>query len=259
MYDGRLRVLHLTDLHLRRSQSGTANQPERLSREIPDLLQRLADRLHEWAPNVIAMTGDLLDVPEDVLNGNLRLREPTAGAEAVGAAFEDYRWIRKWLDSVGVPWVVIPGNHDHRRAFSSSFQTASPDVCYGGWRFIGFDDDLDPGRTPTRFNAERHRFQSVCNNDASPQIHLQHYMLRPRLHRRTPYSYKPAVGLVTRIEATPNVRLVLSGHYHPGAYAKSTCGVVYSTAPAFCETPFRFRLIDLLGLDEISIKNCSVK
>ena len=39
----RLRILHLTDLHLRRSLPGTAQQPKRLSRDMPNILCSLGD------------------------------------------------------------------------------------------------------------------------------------------------------------------------------------------------------------------------
>ena len=91
-----------------------------------------------------------------------------------------------------------------------------------------------------------------------PQVHLQHYTLRPRLHRHTPCSYKPDAMLADDLEKSGHVRLVLSGHYNPGAYARNNSGVVYSTAPAFCQSPFRFRLVDLAGPYDINVVNVSL-
>ena len=85
----RLRILHLTDLHLRQSLPGTAQQPKRLSRDMPDILRCLGDRLDEWSPDVIALTGDLLDVPEDVVDGKLAKEEPEANAAAISNAGKD--------------------------------------------------------------------------------------------------------------------------------------------------------------------------
>ena len=78
----RLRILHLTDLHLRQSLPGTAQQPKRLSRDMPDILCCLGDRLDEWSPNLIALTGDLLDVPDEVVDGRLAKEDPEANAAA---------------------------------------------------------------------------------------------------------------------------------------------------------------------------------
>ena len=247
MAGDRLRILHLTDLHMRQALAGTADRTERLSRDIPTLLERLGERLSEWTPDVIVMTGDLLDVPDEVVDESLSESDPDAYAEAVVQAATDYRWMRDWLESAALDWVVIPGNHDHRAAFTDIFSTASPDTVQGGWRFIGFDDDLDGRRTPVRPNDEQLRFDDALDglDDRIPQIHLQHYILRPRLYRRTAYSYQGDAEIAARVDRNPRVRAVLSGHYHPGAYARSANDVTYSTGPAFCETPFPFRIMDL--------------
>jgi Icc protein len=247
MAGDRLRVLHLTDLHMRQALAGTANQRERLSRDIPKLLECLGDRLSEWMPDVLVMTGDLLDVPDEVVNKSLSESAPGAYVEAVAQATSDYRWIHNWLESTALDWVVIPGNHDHRAAFVDVFSTTSPDTVRGGWRFIGFDDALDGRRTPVRLNDEQRRFDAALygEDDQTPQIHLQHYILRPRLYRRTAYSYQGDAELAARVDLSPRVRAVLSGHYHPGAYAHSANEVTYSAAPAFCETPNPFRIMDL--------------
>jgi Icc protein len=247
MVGDRLRILHLTDLHMRQALAGTANQTERLSRDIPKFLECLGDRLSEWTPDVIVMTGDLLDVPDEVVDESLSESAPGAYAEAVAEATLDYRWIHDWLEGTALEWVVIPGNHDHRAAFVNVFSTTSPDTVRGGWRFIGFDDALDERRTPVRLDGEQLRFNAALGgeNDRTPQIHLQHYILRPRLFRRTAYSYQGDAELAARVDLNPRVRAVLSGHYHPGAYARSANGVTYSTGPAFCETPYPFRIMDL--------------
>lgn len=243
----RLRILHLTDLHMRQALVGTADRPERLSRDIPGLLERLGDRLSEWAPDIVIMTGDLLDVPDEVVDGSLVDISPDAYAEAVDHSTKDYRWMRDWLESLGCDWLVIPGNHDHRGAFCEVFSTTTFDTTLQGWRFIGFDDDLDDRRAPVRSETETERLRSVLEAAESdvPQIHLQHYSIRPRIHRRTPYSYDADAGISSLIEQNAPVRGVLSGHYHPGAFCRSANDVAYSTGPAFCQTPFPFRIMDL--------------
>ena len=67
----RLRIRHLTDLHLRRSLPCTADRPERLSQKMPDVPLRLSDRLGECTPAIIALTSDLLDVPDEVVGARL--------------------------------------------------------------------------------------------------------------------------------------------------------------------------------------------
>jgi hypothetical protein len=43
------------------------------------------------------------------------------------------------------------------------------------------------------------------------------------------------------------VVLSLSGHYHAGQAAHEVDGVIYYTAPALCEAPFRFAHLHLAG------------
>ena len=55
-----MRLLHLTDLHMRHALAGTADRTERLSRNIPANLERVGKRLEDWSPDVIVMTGPTL-------------------------------------------------------------------------------------------------------------------------------------------------------------------------------------------------------
>jgi DNA repair exonuclease SbcCD nuclease subunit len=62
-----MRLLHITDLHLRHHLAGTADKPERLSRMAAGLLGRLSRQIPEIDPAVVVITGDLLDVPKPLL------------------------------------------------------------------------------------------------------------------------------------------------------------------------------------------------
>ena len=55
-------------------------------------------------------------------------------------------WMHDWLDGTGLPFIVVPGNHDHRGDFLSAFESVSPERSLGGWQFIGFDGGLDDER-----------------------------------------------------------------------------------------------------------------
>ena len=255
----KLRILHLTDLHLRNALPGTADRRERLSRDMPAVLDRLSRRLAGLSPDVIAITGDLLDVPDDVVDGRLADDDRTAYDAAVRESAADYRLMRDWMDGTGAFAIAIPGNHDHRGAFAGVFGTTTPDIDLGDWRFVGFDDDLGERRQPVRPAREAERLAAALGDAAgTPQIHLQHYTVAPRLFRRTAYTYDGAGDLCRRIEESPRVRCVISGHYHPGALARGRNGVAYSTAPAFCEAPFRFRLVDLRDAHPPSVTDLSV-
>ena len=247
-----MRLLHLTDLHMRHALAGSADRLKRLSRDIPANLERIAKRLEDWSPDVIVMTGDLLDVPDEVVDGSLLKTDPAGYQQSVEESAADYRWMREWLEATGLDWLVIPGNHDLRVAFHEVFGAALPDDRINGWRFIGFDDDLDEKRAPFRPAGEVSRFIGALEVETTsvPQVHLQHYILRPRVYRRSLYSHTPESGIVESIEQSGVVRCALSGHFHPGALCRNEKGITYSTAPAFCERPFPVRLVDF---DRLSV------
>ena len=171
-----MRLLHLTDLHMRHALAGSADRLKRLSRDIPANLERVAKRLEDWSPDVIVMTGDLLDVPDEVVDGSLLETDPAGYQQSVEESAADYRWMREWLEATGLDWLVIPGNHDLRVAFHEVFGAALPDDRINGWRFIGFDDDLDEKRAPFRPAGEVSRFIGALEVETTsvPQVHLQH-------------------------------------------------------------------------------------
>jgi len=244
----RLRILHITDLHLRDALPGTADRKERLSREVSGALERLAGRLGDWTPDVLAVSGDLLDVPDEVIDGRLARSDPAARTLAADQAARDYRLMRDRFDAFDLPYIVIPGNHDLRAAFEPVFKRKTRPLELGRFKFLGFDDDLDTARKPFRPPAELARFRAALE-DGSPgrtQIHIQHYLVAPRIFRRHHYSYPADLALRRRLEGSGRVGGVLSGHYHPGAWTRSPAGVVYSTAPAFGEAPFPVRLLDFM-------------
>ena len=63
------RLLHFTDMHLRHHQPGTATNPKRLSRSMLATLERLEVEVRDLEPDVVVMTGDLLDIPDEVIFG----------------------------------------------------------------------------------------------------------------------------------------------------------------------------------------------
>jgi predicted MPP superfamily phosphohydrolase len=58
-----MRIIHLTDLHLRHYLPGTSSIPKRRSRVVLGLLERAVTRLTALQPDLVAVTGDLLDYP----------------------------------------------------------------------------------------------------------------------------------------------------------------------------------------------------
>lgn len=239
-----MRLLHLSDLHLRSAQEGTADKPERLSRKIPALLEQLSARLSRLAPDVIVITGDLLDVPKSLLTGTVV--DEAARRTMLDAAVADYHLLRNWLVRTGRPYVVLPGNHDLSQPFSEVFGDQRTDVEIDGIRLVAFHDWEGPEKVPYRLNDQRALFQRVLTDDCPlPQVHLQHYLIRPSLAEDYPYNYSDATELAGAIEGSQRVIGVLAGHYHVGALLHHVSGVHYSVVPGFCIEPHPYRLMEI--------------
>ncbi|MDD9877994.1 MAG: metallophosphoesterase [Magnetovibrio sp.] len=240
------RLLHFTDMHLRHHQPGSAGPPERLSREMPAALERLAARIAELAPDAVVMTGDVLDVPDPVIAGESPDGRPVE--TWVDEARADFRLVRDWFDGLGVDYLVVPGNHDHEPAFTDVFGDTSGPRDVAGFRFFSFWDQLSAARQPVRTGARAELFEAALTapEHDRPQVHLQHYMIDPpTVSRGFNYEYEDAARMKRAIEESGRVRAVLSGHLHPGSLVTGETGVIHSLPPAFCEAPHPFRVYDL--------------
>jgi len=239
------RLLHFTDMHLRWHQTGSAADPRRLSRDMPAALDRLADRIRQLTPDVLVLSGDLLDMPDEVIEGGTPDERPHAEWMAHAAA--DFQLVRDWFEATGVPYVVVPGNHDHEGAFAEVFGGPPPPRDIAGLRFFCFWDELAADRQPQRTGPRRDLFEDAVlgGGHDCPQVHVQHYMVHPPTFAKGwQYDYKGAAGMKQDVEGSGRVRAILSGHYHPGSLV-SDGGVIHSLPPAFCEAPHVFRIYDI--------------
>lgn len=257
----RTRILHLTDLHMRRALAGSANKADRLSRDMPDVLDRLAGRIGALGADVVVISGDLLDIPDAYIDGTNT--DPDWRAETAAASVADYRLFRELLENLGRPFVAIPGNHDDAALFDTAFADQAPVRDVAGLRFVCFRDVLNGDRTPVRGPENRALFERVLEDaaDGPPQVHVQHYMIDPPTWANNwRYHYADAEFYRDRINASGRVKAVLSGHYHPGSHLVSDTGVHYSVPPAFCSAPHPFRVVDIgpsgvLGIADRSVDN----
>jgi len=240
------RLLHFTDMHMRWNQPGSAGDPLRLSRGMPGALDRLAGQIRALAPDVLVMSGDILDMPDDVIAGGTP--DDRTHEEWMAHAVSDFQLVRDWFESTGVPFVVVPGNHDHEGAFAQVFGGPPPPCDIAGLRFFCFWDELAADRQPQRTGGRKELFQDAVTSPAHdcPQVHVQHYMIDPPTFAKGwRYDYKGARDMKRDAERSGRVRAILSGHYHPGSLAIGG-GVVHSLPPAFCEAPHAFRIYDIV-------------
>tara|TARA_Y100000588_G_scaffold38414_1_gene36828 strand:+ start:1565 stop:2743 length:1179 start_codon:yes stop_codon:yes gene_type:complete len=231
-----VRIAHISDFHLRHHLPGNSLAYKRRGRAVGDLLAAAIEEINGLAPDLLAVTGDLIDYPLR------RLDDPETGR----LGLEDLQLVKNLLSKANCPVAHLYGNHDHPEHFQDLFGDEPLERDIRGYRVVTFLDEEGEGNHPERKDPERARFDQVlADPDTRPQIHLQHYLVWPRQVTGYPHSYRDAPALKNAIVASGRVRLILSGHYHRGYNLFEEEGVWFSTATAFCEFPHAFRTYDL--------------
>lgn len=215
---------------------------------MPGILRRTLERIVEQRPDLVVVTGDLLDVPDDWLT------DPEAvPAEAFDQAAEDYRLILDRLEQTGLTWCAIAGNHDWEHPFRRVFGSRPEELRLGGYRFVLFDDHEGEGHLPQRRGLSRERMEAcLADADDSPQVHVQHYVIWPVLESSQliwPYNYADSEQLAERVAGSGRVRLSLSGHFHDGTAMTHLGETAFSVAPALARPPYAWRVYELDGDD----------
>ncbi|MBC7237723.1 MAG: metallophosphoesterase, partial [Chloroflexi bacterium] len=230
-----MRIVHLSDLHMRYHLAGESTIARRRSRSVAALLLAARDRVAALAPDLIVVTGDVLEYPSHL--------DETPDVHDRGR--QDLLLVKEWLDSLATRYCVLPGNHDHRGLVEEVFGP-STQFDLGGHRVITFHDEEDAHHVPHRLGRERRRFEAALADAASPlQIHVQHFLLWPPYRDEYPYAYEDAEELAEAIALSGQVRLALSGHYHEGIPPQRLGHTWFATAPAFCQDPHPFWAYDL--------------
>ena len=231
-----MRIAHITDLHMRMHVPGTSRGTFRLSRRVPDLLACAAEEIRHLKPDIVIVTGDLVDHPFYALQDG----------SAREAAADDVRYIRTTLERCGCPVLIIHGNHDDRISAMDLLGDQPDDVTIAGHRFVLFHDEEVDRNVPQRMGDDRERFHSVLSDDdPTPQVHVQHYLVWPRKNEGYPHTYLEAESIRDQIADSGRVRFVISGHYHPGIEPFQHGGTWYAAGPAFAEPPHTYRIYDV--------------
>ena len=209
---------------------------------MPVYFARALDQIRALAPDLLVVSGDLVDFPLD------KLDDP----EALALGRQDLELIRGLLVGFPAPIVVVAGNHDDPQGFADLFGSYPSDQTVAGYRVLTFHDAEGPGNVPVRTGLQAARFsEALAGDDPTPQIHIQHYVVWPECNEEYPCTYGVGAAMRTAITAAGNVRLVLSGHYHRGVKPFFEKGTWFAVAPAFGEAPHPFWVYDLEG-DELT-------
>jgi D-glycero-D-manno-heptose 1,7-bisphosphate phosphatase len=205
---------------------------------MPDLLDAATEQIRTLSPDLVAVTGDLVDHPFYAMHDS--------NLAALGV--KDLGLVREIFGGLTCPVAFLYGNHDHPAGFRRVFGDGPADFDVEGYRILLFFDEEGENHHPQRMGAERERFlRALAGEEPRLQVHLQHYLITPVRNRRYPHTYREHRSLEEAVVADGRVRLVLSGHYHRGARVQRIRDTSFSTVPAFCEPPHRFRFYDLDG------------
>jgi 3',5'-cyclic AMP phosphodiesterase CpdA len=203
---------------------------------MPDLFAAALDRIRGHNPDLLVISGDLIDYP--------------MGEMAVATTQEQGRKDLELLASllVDLPFALalVHGNHDHPALIDQVFGHLPNDQLVKGHRVLTFRDDEGPNHVPVRVGKEQARFRAALADSASPpQIHIQHYVVWPKRNQEYPHTYGAGAQMREEMIATGNVRLVLSGHYHIGVPLFLDKGVWFATVRGFTDAPHPYNIYEI--------------
>ena len=197
------------------------------------LLLRTIHRLNRYIkPDVTIFPGDLADNADSV-EGRNRLRA-----------------MRKTIDLLDSPTIVLPGNHDGNVDLFYKIFDEPPDLTdINGYRFVSFTDDPEEPNWNARRLPENLRVMRVARRGfTGPIIALQHVCLHPPDINVCPYNYTNADDIITEMRNN-DIFFSIASHFHAGFDVVEQNGINYFCAPALCESPFPFTVIDINDRD----------
>jgi predicted MPP superfamily phosphohydrolase len=236
-----MRVAHISDLHLRHHLPGTASVENRLSRAMPEFFAAALNQIRAQKPDLLAISGDLLDYPLDALD------DPIVQEQGRN----DLALIANLLADLPFPIALVHGNHDHPALVKQTFSHLPNDQIVNGYRILAFSDDEGLNHLPHRIGQEAARFRAALDDATSPpQIHIQHYLVWPERNEEYPHTYGDGASMRDAIIASSRVRLVLSGHYHLGVplfldKGVGDKGVWFATVRGFTTAPHPYNIYEI--------------
>lgn len=216
------RVLHITDLHVVPPPARVSGRLD-TGRLLVDAIDRLLAAMPRFAPlDAVLVTGDIADDGRP----------------------ESYVFVRSQLERLGLPILVLPGNHDRREPLRKMFGDLACmpahgpiDWCVdlGGLRVIGLDtavEGADGGALAPRSIA--HLSTALAGaGDRPVLVALHHPPFETGIRFMDEIGLREPGALASALAgATPRTRLVC-GHVH-AAITGSVGGVTAVVAPSLC-------------------------
>ena len=240
-----MKIGFVTDLHYREAVPSDSPHPQRELRRVGTLLRRCLQHFRSVGVELVLVAGDNVDAPLD---------DPRLDADLVS--------LREMLTGSGLPFVIIPGNHDPAPEDFYRVLPRPPRVLRSGnCEIITFGDDAfdDEAHYACRRPAvldEMRQLLSSTPAGVELTILLQHYVLYPEQEhhgKEYRYNYLNDGEIRAIMEASPRRLLALSGHLHRGHPLVTHNGVTYFIGAALCEHPFRYYLLHT-DADEITVQ-----
>ena len=177
--------------------------------------------------------------------GDLTDHGPTDTKEDVVSCFYEMLGL---IHSYKIPFYLVPGNHDYLmmtadELFEAGMKIPPYTLSAGGYRFVFLDANYRAdGRrfdvagvewTDSNLpNAQCLFLKDALSKAKEPCIVCIHENLDPLVENH--HVVKNAEMIRQIIRESGKVKLVLQGHYHPGA-ERMIDGIPYVTLPAMCE------------------------
>lgn len=214
----------VTDIHYARACS----HPKRRGELGAALLDAAVERFNrELRPDMVALLGDLVDEPE--------------GPDTLECLEE----LRRIINRLEMPALVIPGNHDPRPdLFYQVMPQPEATVDVKGVRFLTFVDAEEPGWNAHRSAADLDRMWRARQGYKGPIVALQHVPVLPPGATDSPYGYTNIEAILAAMEAA-FITLAVGGHYHKGTPPVRRGPSTYVCAKALCEAPFTISMIHI--------------
>lgn len=217
-----MRLAVITDLHF--SGVADSDNPRRIGKYGDVFLLRAVRRLNRYIrPDCVFLAGDLVDGDFDP---------------------ERLEKLRDIAGQLNCPCIAIPGNHDPDAGIFYEVFARPPDFLdIGGVRLLPFIDAAAPGYNAERSPADLERMRALAEGFSGPVLSLQHVPLFEPGGDACPYNYLNAAAITT-IMRECGICASVSGHYHAGMDCLGG-GIRSLAAPAMCETPFGYLVIDV--------------
>jgi len=228
MNSSKIKIAAIADCHYQFYDPGSAAQRQGYFADI--MLLRTVHRLNRYIqPDVVLILGDLMDEPHAVKTA------------------DHLRRLRDILSKLDAPYLVLPGNHDPAPdVFYRVFPRPPDQFDVKGVRFLPFIDRQTDGFNASRDAVDIGRFAAARRSFTGPIAALQHVPLFPPGRDACPYNYTNAPEIISAMRAQ-GINLSISGHYHKGMEL-ADAGVTFLAAPALCEAPFQFLVMELEGV-----------